>query len=1443
MQKLRLLFVALLVSMAWQVQSAPLTPQVAADDATDEIWAPDFEVPLVFYAEQMSVNALQYGDGGGLEALIDGDPGTWFHSSYSATGTITDEDGNSKTVENIYPAEKHWIQFDLEEPQSSIFFTFVIRNSAYNDTPDDITFLVTNTPEDAKSWVEAAHLTNMFSNYSSTSQMAGREYTSPRIAFGEPYRYLRMVVNRTFSQRTEGTYEQYFWNMAEMQLYPARLVTDPQERLNIVLEEYLPLGMEMYGIEDEFKGDTPGFYGADEVDAFMAAFDRAIIAADAVKPPTEAEVDEIIEALRTTYAALLASQIKVGTGYYRLINSNDAYYVNQGVEKAMVASADGKWLKWGTYSPDDLSAIWRFTLLDNGNFTIQNMASLTYINYIGETSSHVPMTEEQTTEQIVSSSKMGQFTIYNTQYNVPYHTESHNLGAGVEGYIVPWGSADEPNSVWYIYEVSEEELARVQEINDDVRIQADYKKAVADAEVVMLTTIEYATDNDNPYITNVNSDANLPEESQLWTNALETREGSLEALIDDNINSYFHSAYSYTVDEIHCLYADLGKAVDKFVFTLMPRQSGYLDIPADVIIYGSNDITNWEDESAWTEVKHLASGFPEKASTSYTSPGILMDKPYRYLRFQVLNTFSERYVTNSFGEVRHYFTLSEFQIYPCEFDEAHSQYYNVEGMKDAVDALRKLINDLAVKPKITRPDVTALEEAVQAVKDLYVDHGKLADDLAVLIDEAERVVFKTTTPVKGLLTNASQFSANSVIQEGNFGNLLDENIDTYFHTNYSYGAIVPGTSEYDPDEVRYGATHNLQVDMLEPQNTIRIRFTPRNSGYRDWPVDIVIYATNDVNLGADPLSEDSEWEQVAAFTEGFPTAINEWTSEEFDAGGNRYLRMVVNDTYSHKNEGNRLDPRGMPYFTLSEFQVMISVSMDDIQYSYVPDVKKWTDRLSALIAENKNKDKYEVWQRDIDAFTEALAMLDSSFVHNDALMAAVSQARDMVEHAAVGTDFGYVPSQDIINTLEAAANAAYDVAHGRTLQPQMDAEVTKVEDAMKTFVSKVKMPEMNHWYNIVNSAKTSESISYDDDGNEVVTIIHGYCSGKAIATKDFAIGDPISFGYYDLEFDDATYGDAANAFWRFVPIEGTEFVGIQNMATGHYIGATTIQGDGDGRPVQTNEPAPYLIKYYGAGEILFYSQDSLNVNGRNVPLHAQERNGAPLVGWPVEHGNASCWTLKEVLDTQILTLPAKLNTVSIMSLPFAISEDQNLAHLNADDAHTYALSAIVANDDGTTSLELVEKQALEAGEAFVLTYGDFEDPTAEQLDEPIFIPRPTDVDPLASVDANGLISAIGGIDLEEEGLGYLRNNKVVATTSRGITIPGLSGYIRASLCQPTGETPDLVLVCGSQLSDAIEVIAVERPVKDGTVYDLSGRRVTKPLRGLYIQNGRKFLVK
>ena len=34
-----------------------------------------------------------------------------------------------------------------------------------------------------------------------------------------------------------------------------------------------------------------------------------------------------------------------------------------------------------------------------------------------------------------------------------------------------------------------------------------------------------------------------------------------------------------------------------------------------------------------------------------------------------------------------------------------------------------------------------------------------------------------------------------------------------------------------------------------------------------------------------------------------------------------------------------------------------------------------------------------------------------------------------------------------------------------------------------------------------------------------------------------------------------------------------------------------------------------------------------------------------------------------------------------------------------------------------------------------------------------------------------------------------------------------------------------------------------KTVKNGMIYDLSGRRVVKPVRGIYVQDGKKFVVK
>lgn len=1431
----------------WQTQSAPAAPQpsapvaVAATAVADDGEAADD--PLVFWnvldsepllidaTEQITVNALQYGDGGGVEALIDGDESTWFHSSYGEKGNITDEEGNSVQVDNLYPASKHWIQFDLVEPQTDVIIKFVIRNSGYNDTPDDITFLATNDPDDARSWTEVAHFTDMLSTYSSTSEMAGQEYQTPHIGMGEAYRHLRMVVNRTYSKRTNDL-GQYFWNMAELQVYPAYIEDDPITRLLLGASEYARLAENMYGIEDEYKGTLPGYFGAAEVDAYIAAFEQYLNAVEG--DPTNEEVDVIISQMKQTYEAMMASEVKLGTGYYRFVSANENYFLQQDVEKAMCASEDGKWLRWGTLDEEDLNAVWILTQLEDGNFSIQNAQSKTYIDFIDATSSHVPMVEEQTTEQILTGVARGLFTIYNVKYNVPYHTESHNGGAGKEGYIVPWGNANEPNSVWYVRPVSEEEFQRLSELGNQATIDRDFAAARAAGKKAVMDAMEYI-----PYITEVNND-NDPSVSQLWSNALEHNEGSLENLIDGSTGSFFHSEWSQNTenaitDENHALFADLGTAAEKFFWTFTPRESAYLDIPADVIIYGSNDISNWEDPATWTEIDHVTKGFPTNISSTYVSPEIHPAAPVRFLKFEVLNTYSQR--TNG-TTGKHYFTMSEFQVYSYDFDQVHSQYINAEGMKDAVDKLNQLMEELDKKDRITRVEVNQLEEAVAAVNELYVDHTQLALQLSNLLPDAELAVKNATEPVKKLITSGTQLGVNSKIREGSFLSILDGDWGSHFSTDWDDGAQFPDGT--------YGDKHHLQVNLKAPQEKVRLRMVGRYSYYFDMPQDIDIYVTNDEGVGTNILSDNEEWSLLTNINEGLPQEPwTEWTSDEMDLGGNQYLRIVVNDTWMNTSGTmERHDNYGQCFFTLAEFQVLQDVDPSEIQYAYVPDVKKWADTIAQLIEENKDKDKYDIWPRDVEALTEAMAQLDSAFVHTDALREVVDKARNLAAGAEVGDDFAYVPSQKVIDDLNAVCDAATVVLEGKSLQPQVDAEGMKVEQAMNDFLAQVKMPELNKWYNIVNVAKTAEIHSTDEEGNDVVTIQCGYCAGQAIATRNYALGDPITFGYYDLENEEATYSDAANAFWRFVPIEGSDCVAIQNMATGHYIGATTIVGDGEGRPVQVSEPAPYKIEYFGAGELLFFSQDSLNINGSYVPLHAQERNGAPLVGWREEHGNASCWNLKEVnQQAEELTLPAKLNTISIMALPFDIDEATSISKLNPGEAKTYALAAIETNDDGTTNLNLVEREGFKAGEPFFLAFGDFEDEEAEAEDAFIYVNRPTDIVPGASVDGNGLVAAVDGAVIEEEGLGYLRGNKVLASGAGRISIPGLSGYIQAGLCQNTDAAPDLVLVCGQTLANGIEVVAIERPVKASGTFDLTGRRVRRPVHGLYIQDGRKVMVK
>jgi hypothetical protein len=53
-----------------------------------------------------------------------------------------------------------------------------------------------------------------------------------------------------------------------------------------------------------------------------------------------------------------------------------------------------------------------------------------------------------------------------------------------------------------------------------------------------------------------------------------------------------------------------------------------------------------------------------------------------------------------------------------------------------------------------------------------------------------------------------------------------------------------------------------------------------------------------------------------------------------------------------------------------------------------------------------------------------------------------------------------------------------------------------------------------------------------------------------------------------------------------------------------------------------------------------------------------------------------------------------------------------------------------------------------------------------------------------------------------------------------------------------------VSVGGDELDEVTMIDVVEtETIKDNTVYDLNGRRVKNPTRGIYVVNGKKVLIK
>ncbi len=141
----------------------------------------------------------------------------------------------------------------------------------------------------------------------------------------------------------------------------------------------------------------------------------------------------------------------------------------------------------------------------------------------------------------------------------------------------------------------------------------------------------------------------VTDASQFSSNAPETSEGSLGALIDNQYSTFFHSAWSYNVEEAHHLQMEVSEPTESIFFYFKKRSQNNNNRPTDITILGSND------GEVFTEITTINSGLPTGASPlDYTSEVITASEAYKHFRF----------VVNATSTSTKFFTFSEFYLFP-----------------------------------------------------------------------------------------------------------------------------------------------------------------------------------------------------------------------------------------------------------------------------------------------------------------------------------------------------------------------------------------------------------------------------------------------------------------------------------------------------------------------------------------------------------------------------------------------------------------------------------------------------------------------------------------------------------------------------------------------------------------------------------------------------------